>query len=165
MCCTHEERREEDARSSRISRREALCRRALMDELDRRIVNRLQHGLPLVERPFAAVASVLQTDEVTLIERLKALLASGTLSRFGPLFQIERLGGRFVLAAMQVPEEAIDRIAALVNARREVAHNYERDHALNLWFVIAAENDAAVSATIEAIERDSGYPVYAFPKE
>ena len=136
-----------------------------MDELDRRIVNRLQHGFPLVERPFAAVATDLGTTEATLMARLEALLARGTLSRFGPLFQIERLGGRFVLAAMQVPEEALDRVAAIVNAHREVAHNYERDHALNLWFVIAAEADADVAATIEAIERESGYPVYAFPKE
>jgi len=136
-----------------------------MDELDRSIVNRLQRGFPLVERPFAAVAAELETTEATLIARLQELLARGTLSRFGPLFQIERLGGRFVLAAMQVPEEALDRIASIVNAHREVAHNYEREHALNLWFVIAAETDAAVSATLDAIERESGYPVYAFPKE
>ncbi|RPI43841.1 MAG: Lrp/AsnC family transcriptional regulator, partial [Betaproteobacteria bacterium] len=87
------------------------------------------------------------------------------LTRFGPLFQIERLGGRFVLAAMSVPAEALETVAAIVNAHREVAHNYEREHALNLWFVVAAETDAAVTDTLAAIERESGYPVYSFPKE
>jgi len=136
-----------------------------MDDLDRAIVNRLQRSFPLVERPFAAVAAELDVDEATLMNRVEALLGEGTLSRFGPLFQIERLGGRFVLAAMQVPETALDRVASIVNAHREVAHNYERDHALNLWFVLAAESDAAVAAAIDAIESESGFPVYAFPKE
>ncbi len=135
-----------------------------MDDLDRRIVNRLQRGLPLVERPFGTVAAELGIDEATLLTCLDALLRQGTLSRFGPLYQIERLGGRFVLAAMEVPAEELDRVAAMVNAHPEVAHNYERDHALNLWFVVAAESDAAVTATIQAIERESGHPVYAFPK-
>jgi DNA-binding Lrp family transcriptional regulator len=136
-----------------------------MDELDRRIVNSLQRGFPLEERPFAAAAATLGISETALMGRLRALLERGILSRFGPLFHIERIGGRFVLAAMQVPDEALERVTAIVNAHREVAHNYERDHALNLWFVIAAESDEAVDATIEAIERESGYPVYAFPKE
>ncbi|MCC6531604.1 MAG: AsnC family transcriptional regulator [Burkholderiales bacterium] len=136
-----------------------------MDEVDRAIVNALQGGFPLTERPFTAAGAALGLSEAALIERIRAMLANGTLTRFGPLFQIERLGGCFVLAAMAVPASELERVAAIVNGRREVAHNYEREHRFNLWFVIAAEDAAAVQATSDEIERASGYPVLSFPKE
>ena len=136
-----------------------------MDELDRKIINALQRDFPLTERPFAAAAERLGVPSEMLMTRLHAMLASGTMTRFGPLFQLERLGGRYVLAAMSVPAEELERVARILNDRPEVAHNYERSHALNLWFVIAAETEAGITATIAAIERASGFPVYSFPKE
>src|SRR5678816_1524012 len=87
-----------------------------MDELDRRIVNSLQGGFPLCERPFADTARELGTTEDDLLSRLKALLASNVLTRFGPLFDAVRLGGAFSLCALSVPEEDFERVAALVNA-------------------------------------------------
>jgi DNA-binding Lrp family transcriptional regulator len=74
-----------------------------MDELDRAIINRLQGGFPLCARPYAVAAAALGTDEATLIARIGALLAAGTLSRFGPLFDAERLGGAFTLCALSAP--------------------------------------------------------------
>ncbi|MBK7791456.1 MAG: AsnC family transcriptional regulator [Betaproteobacteria bacterium] len=136
-----------------------------MDAVDRRIVNALQDGLPVCERPFLAVAAALDLDEGELIARLDALLADGTLSRFGPLFDAEKLGGAFTLAAMQVPAAEFDRVAAQVNALPEVAHNYARDHALNMWFVLGTESRAGIAAAIARIERETGLPVLAFPKE
>ena len=46
-----------------------------------------------------------------------------------------------------------------------VAHNYARDHALNMWFVLATETADGIGRAIEAIERATGLPVLAFPKE
>lgn len=135
-----------------------------MDELDRRIIDRLQEGFPLCERPYAEVARGLGIEESTLIERLEARLADGTLSRFGPMFQVERMGGQFLLAALRVPEEDFERVAGLVNALPEVAHNYRREHALNMWFVLAGETPEALAAATARIERDTGLAVYAFPK-
>lgn len=132
---------------------------------DVRILVRLHGGLPLSDRPFAEVGAELGLGEDALIERLRALLAQGVLTRFGPLFQIERAGGRFVLAALAVPEERYDEVAALVNALPEVAHNYRREHALNMWFVVAAESAAKTEAALERIEQLTDLPVFAFPKE
>jgi hypothetical protein len=87
------------------------------------------------------------------------------LTRFGPLFQVERMGGAFTLAAMAVPAARYDAVAACVNARADVAHNYARSHALNMWFVLATETKAATAEAIAAIERDTGLAVLAFPKE
>jgi len=136
-----------------------------MDELDRRIVNELQGGFPLSERPFAQVADRLDTTEAELLSRLKKLLESKTLTRFGPLFDAERLGGAFSLCAISVPREDFERVAALVNAHPEVAHNYERAHRLNMWFVLATAAASEMETIIEKIERETGYPVLNLPRE
>ena len=135
-----------------------------MDDTDRRIINRLQDGFPVVEAPFAEAAADLELTEGELIERLKALVADGYLSRFGPMFRAERLGGDVTLAAMQVPADDVDRVADRLNARNEVAHNYERDHPMNLWFVLAVEEAGRIPQVIAEIEAETGYPVYNLPK-
>lgn len=140
-------------------------RLAQIDQLDADLINRLQEDLPLVSRPFAAIAAELGCSEELVIERLQRLLAQGTLTRFGPLFQIERAGGLFVLAAMQVPEARFDAVTLLVNALPEVAHNYRREHALNMWFVIAVETPAQAELVCSRIEALTGCAVLAFPKE
>lgn len=141
---------------------------------DLRLIEYLHGGFPLTDRPFADVAAALGCGEDAVIERLRHLLACGDLTRFGPLFQIERAGGRFVLAAMAVPEARFDAVAAQVNALPEVAHNYRRESAhperpdatpLNLWFVVAVEQTGQADAALARIEAETGLPVYAFPKE
>ena len=132
---------------------------------DARLINHLHGGFPLVDRPFAAVADQLGWSEERVIERLHQLLAQGVLTRFGPLFQIERAGGQFVLAAIAVPEERFDAVNLVVNSFPEVAHNYRRTHALNMWFVVAAESPALAADAIARIQESVGLQVLAFPKE
>ena len=136
-----------------------------LDPADLLLIERLHGGLPLSDRPFADVAQDLGIGEEALIERLRRLLAQGVLTRFGPLFQIERAGGRFVLCAMAVPEDRFDAVATQVNAHDEIAHNYRREHALNMWFVVGTDSTQAADAVIAAIEAETGLPVLAFPKE
>lgn len=136
-----------------------------LDALDRRIVNRLQEGFPISERPYAEVAAELDTDEATLMARIDALLERGALSRFGPMYHAERLGGGLTLAAMRIPAEDFPRVTEQVNAFPEVAHNYARDHDLNMWFVLATETPQRIAEVIREIERITGYPVYDMPKK
>jgi len=135
-----------------------------MDEINSRLVTQLQRGFPVTEQPYLEVAAQFGLTEDELITRLRKLLDEGILTRFGPLYQVERLGGAYSLAAMQVPETDYDRIVELVNAYPEVAHNYRREHALNIWFVVAAASAAEVKRVLFSIERDSSYPVFEFPK-
>jgi DNA-binding Lrp family transcriptional regulator len=135
-----------------------------MDEVDRAIVNRLQEGFPLAARPFEAIARELDLGEEHLIARLRQLLAEGVLTRFGPLYQVERMGGAFSLAALRVPPEDFDRVARIVNALPEVAHNYERSHDYNMWFVLATEAPEGIARAIARIERETGLPVLNLPK-
>lgn len=132
---------------------------------DLHLIDYLHGGFPLSERPFAEVGAALGWGEADVIASLQRLLASGDLTRFGPLFQIERAGGLFVLAALAAPEDRYAEVTAQVNSLPEVAHNYRREHALNMWFVIGAESPALADAAIARIEALTGLKVYAFPKE
>ena len=136
-----------------------------MDELKRRLIDEWQGGFPLCERPFAVVAERLEAGEDAVLGALRELLADGVLTRFGPLYQIERLGGAFSLAALPAPDAEFERIAGIVNGFPEVAHNYRRDHAFNMWFVLATETPAGISDTVERIAVATGLPVFNFPKE
>ncbi len=138
---------------------------AALDDTDRRIINALQGGFPLSERPYLEVADQLGLGEAELLDRLRALLDRKVLTRFGPMFQVERMGGAFVLAALAVPEERYEAVAEAVNALPQVAHNYRREHALNMWFVLATETPDGIAEAVAAIEAATGLTVYAFPKE
>jgi len=150
----------------------------VLDALDRAIIDGLQGDFPIAERPYAEAAHKLGTTEEVLIARLQNMLEVRILTRFGPMFQIERMGGAFVLAAMCVPGTDWDRVLGIVNALPEVAHNYRRESLrhlqgeptsdnsadLNMWFVLATETPDGIGVAVAAIEAASGLPVFPFPK-
>ena len=136
-----------------------------IDDTDRRIVNALQGGFPLTERPFYSEAGLLGIPEDDLIARLQRMLDAGLLTRFGPLYNIDRMGGSFCLCALAAPAGRFDEIAEIVNGFAEVAHNYERDHELNVWFVLGSNSPERIAAALAAIEAENGLKVYALPKE
>lgn len=136
-----------------------------LDAVDRRLIDELQGGFPICAEPYAEVAGRLGIEEAQLLMRLERLLAQRVLTRFGPMYQIERMGGAFTLAALAVPEARYEEVAALVNALPQVAHNYRREHALNMWFVLATETPAGIRKAIARIEHDTGLTVRNFPKE
>ena len=135
-----------------------------MDAIDRQLINRWQGGFPVCERPYAVVAEMLGIEEHDLLQRLQRMLDEGELSRFGPLYNIERMGGAFCLAAMKIPEAVFDEIAEQVNRFPEVAHNYRREHEFNMWFVLATELRSDIGRIAEQIENQTGFKVFLFPK-
>jgi len=135
-----------------------------MDSVDARLVNCLQEGLPVCPHPFDDIAASLGLSVDELLSRVQRLLDDGVLTRFGPMFNAENLGGALSLCAIQVPLDRYDEVTNLVNAFPEVAHNYERDHLLNMWFVIATERPEQAAAVIREIEQVTGCQVYDMPK-
>ena len=135
-----------------------------MDDIDRAIINNLQGGLPICERPYQEAAQRIGLTEDALLARLAQLLKRGDLTRIGPLFQIEKMGGAFTLAALHADEFDFERVANCVNALPEVAHNYAREHDLNMWFVLAAETPGQIDQLIAKIESETGCAVFNFPK-
>ncbi|MFY9625130.1 MAG: Lrp/AsnC family transcriptional regulator [Rhodoplanes sp.] len=135
-----------------------------LDVVDRAVINGLQGGFPLDPRPFRTAGEALGLSEHELIARLRRLLEQGKLSRFGPLWNAQALGGDVCLCAMAVPPERFDAVAGQVNAHPEVAHNYERMHALNMWFVLTAERPERIEEVAAAIEAETGIAVHRMPK-
>lgn len=135
-----------------------------MDQIDRDLINGLHGGLAICERPYLEAAQRLGLSEDELLARLTRLLADGVLTRIGPLYQIERMGGAFTLAALHAPADQFEQVAQCVNALPQVAHNYARDHELNMWFVIATETPGEIDTVIAQIERETGCSVFNFPK-
>ena len=136
----------------------------MMDQLDRKIINTLQAGFPISEQPYAEVAEQLGIDESDLMLRLKSLLQDKTLTRFGPMYDAEKLGGAFSLVAIKVPEIEFDKVSEIVNSYDEVAHNYQRDHEFNMWFVLATESPQKIIEINTDIERRTGLKVFNMPK-
>ncbi|WP_411388873.1 Lrp/AsnC family transcriptional regulator [Pseudomonas sp. MPB23] len=136
-----------------------------MDDLDRQLINRLQLGLPLVRQPWQQVAREVGSEPGEVLDRVHALLEDGVLTRFGPMFDIERLGGAFTLAALAVPETRFEAVAAQLNALPQVAHNYRREHRWNMWFVLACATAQELTATLSRIEALTGLAVLNLPKE
>ncbi len=136
-----------------------------LDETNRHIINSLQYGFPVSDYPYKEAARSLNISEDELLSRLRSMLDSGVLTRFGPLYHAENMGGALSLCAMKIPSAQFDKVAKQVNAFSQVAHNYERDHSLNMWFVLATETLQEKDQTLKQIEDQTGFQVYDMPKE
>ncbi|WP_163557759.1 Lrp/AsnC family transcriptional regulator [Halomonas sp. NO4] len=139
----------------------------VLDALDRRLIDTYQRDLPLCERPFAAMAERLGVSEAAVLARLERLEAEGVLSRVGPVFDHARAGAS-LLAAVAVPDAERDAVAAVINACPGVNHNYAREdpareQPYNLWFVMTAADEAALTARLEALEAELGQAVLCLP--
>jgi siroheme decarboxylase len=135
-----------------------------LDATDRAILNALQEGFPIEPDPFTKAGVPLGLGGADLAARIANLRDLGAITRFGPFFDAEAMGGAFCLCAMQVPAARFDEVVTLVNAHPEVAHNYERDHRLNMWFVLACETPEGIARIAARIERQTGLRVLRFPK-
>ncbi len=135
-----------------------------LDDIDRAILNRMQDDLPLTSHPYAIIAAELGVAEADLLTRLSRMKDTRVITRFGPFFDAAAMGGAFCLCAMAVPSKDFETVLTKVNAHPEIAHNYERSHRLNMWFVLATETPEGIAATAEAIEGETGIAVLQFPK-
>ena len=144
-----------------VAQKETILDRPL-NELEKHLLNDFQDGFPLVERPYEAIASRLGTNEAAVIKALEGLQENGLISRVGPVFRPNRVGAS-TLAAMAVPDERLEEVAALVSAYPEVNHNYEREHELNLWFVATAPDRQRLQKVLQEIESRTGLEVVDLP--
>jgi DNA-binding Lrp family transcriptional regulator len=133
-----------------------------LGETERRLLDEFQRHLPLVPRPFAAVAERLGVDEATVLDLLERLIEDGVVSRVGAVIE-PHTAGWSTLAAMAVPGWALPSIAEFVSGFPEVNHNYEREHALNLWFVVTAGTVGRVRQVLAEIEYRTSVPVLDLP--
>ena len=136
-----------------------------LSDLDLAFINNFQGNFPLQERPFLSIAARLNCSENELLGTVEKLKFEKILTRFGPLYDAAKLGGGLTLAAISVPQEKYEIVTEQVNSFPEVAHNYKREHELNMWFVLATETPDEIAQVISSIEKITGLTVYNFPKQ
>lgn len=134
------------------------------DSIDAKLINFLQTDFPICDRPYLQVAQALNLTEEEVLTRLQKLLENGVLTRFGALYHAEKIGGALTLAALKVPEQDFEKVTEIVNAFPQVAHNYARNHELNMWFVVATETQTQLDETLAEIEQQTGLKVFNMPK-
>lgn len=126
-----------------------------MDDLCLRMLDRFQHDLPICAEPYQVMAVELGCTEDDILQRLEQLNQRKALSRVGPVFE-HSLAGASTLVALSVPQERIEEVAAQINAFDEVNHNYLREHAWNLWFVLTGPSREHLDQTLAKIEQLTG---------
>ncbi|CAA7615711.1 Protein NirD [Candidatus Terasakiella magnetica] len=132
------------------------------DAIDRRLLNEFQQDFPLVARPYAALAETLGTDEADILGRLAHLSGRGAVSRVGAVFKPHTVGAS-TLAALAASPETLEEVATLVSSYPEVNHNYQREHRLNLWFVVTAPSRDGVQSVLADISVRTGLEVLDLP--
>ncbi len=133
-----------------------------VSRLHQRLLNEFQRDFPLTPTPYAELAERLHVTEGEVLEALRDLSEAQIISRVGAIVPPLTVGAS-LLAAMAVPDARLSEVAALVSARREVNHNYQREHRYNLWFVANASDAHHLEAALQSIERATGLPILRLP--
>ncbi|MCP4284729.1 MAG: Lrp/AsnC family transcriptional regulator [Gammaproteobacteria bacterium] len=136
--------------------------RIKLNDLEKRLLDAFQKGLPLSATPFKDMADILGTSEALVLKILDRLQEAGVISRIGPVFKPKQIGAS-TLAAMSVPPTELDQIASVINSYQEVNHNYERENEFNLWFVVTAPNGKRLEAVLNEMEQVTGYSILNLP--
>lgn len=135
-----------------------------LTDLQKRLLNDFQRNFPLSPQPYAEIATQLGVTEEAVLQALSHLTKQQFISRIGAIIPPNQIGVS-TLAAMAVPENELEYVAAQINQFSEVNHNYERENTLNLWFVIIANDAVHLNNVLQLIETQTGYNVLRFPLE
>ena len=128
------------------------------DPLDLRILDALQQDIPLIPRPYEAVAARLGIPESVLLERLERLSREGIVRGISPVIESRPMGiTAATLVALPVPEESIQKVAAIVSGYAEVSHNFRRDHRYSLWFTLSAKDEEELQKLLQEILLRTGF--------
>lgn len=134
----------------------------MISSLSANLLNDYQHAFPLVSAPFGNLARDLNSDANTVLDEFRAFKKNGVISRIGPVFRPNTVGVS-TLAAISAPPEKTEQLAEVINRFSQVNHNYEREHEINLWFVLTAADQAELDTTIAQIEKQTGCSVLILP--
>jgi DNA-binding Lrp family transcriptional regulator len=129
---------------------------AILDEMDRMILNEIQSSFPIEARPFEVLGRRLGCSEAEVMRRVERLKKIQVIRRIGANFNSRKLGYTSTLCAAAVPPDKMERFVELVNNQAGVTHNYRRDHEYNVWFTIIASSPAELERTLEQLSAGSG---------
>jgi DNA-binding Lrp family transcriptional regulator len=129
-----------------------------LDDFDRRLLNAMQGAFPIEPRPYAAVARDLGVPEERVLQRVRELIDDRIIRQVTPIYDTRALGYGSMLVAARIDPEHPWRAAKIVNSHPGVSHNYLRNHAFNMWFTIAVEEDSklGLQGTLDVLQELTG---------
>ena len=131
--------------------------------LSQKLLAIIQDGFPLVERPYKALAEMLNVSEQDVFDEVEKMRASGVIRRIGGVYDSKKLGFISRLCAGKVlasendfsaehhAQTPMEKFAAVVNVEPAITHNYIRSHEYNVWFTVIAENESAIQAVVDRV--------------
>lgn len=125
------------------------------DEYDLRIIRATQSGLPLIPRPYHAVAEQVGLTPEAVMDRISVMLSHGVIRRIGAAPNHYRLGyPANGMTVWDVPDERVDELGRRIGELRAVSHCYHRprhppDWPYNLFAMVHGR-------TREDVERQAG---------
>ncbi|MFQ5431171.1 MAG: AsnC family transcriptional regulator [Nitrospinota bacterium] len=127
-----------------------------MDQIDKDILNIIQTGFPIAARPYAVIGEKVGLSEDDTFDRIMRLKNENIIRRIGATFDSRKLHFTSTLCALKCPPEKLEDVAAIVSGFPQVTHNYQRNHAYNLWFTVIAESKEKLQAILDEISERGG---------
>ena len=131
--------------------------------LSQKLLAIIQDGFPLAERPYKALAEMLNVSEQDVFDEVEKMRASGVIRRIGGVYDSKKLGFISRLCAGKVPASSLDfsaephsqtpmeKFAAVVMSEPAITHNYIRSHEYNVWFTVIVENESAIQTAVDRV--------------
>ncbi|MEK7796023.1 MAG: AsnC family transcriptional regulator [Pseudomonadota bacterium] len=107
---------------------------ATLDTTDRRLIVETQGGLPLVSRPYHALAERLGMAPAEVMARIQRMLERGIIRRIGAVPNHYALGYQANgMTVWDVPDEKLRELGPKIGALEFVSHCYHRPRLLPDW--------------------------------
>jgi DNA-binding Lrp family transcriptional regulator len=134
-----------------------------LDDMDKNILNTIQHDFPLDIHPFQKLGEELGISEEEIIRRLERLQNEGAVRKIGPVINRNRVGGSSTLVAVNVPEDMIHEVADWIDEYPEVSHNYLRPDKYNVWFTLSASGEERINEILKELNQKTGLEFINLP--
>ncbi|MEA1891686.1 MAG: Lrp/AsnC family transcriptional regulator [Campylobacterota bacterium] len=117
------------------------------------ILSRIQKKFPLVPKPFEAIADELGISEDEVLAIVQQEKKDGIIRQTSAIFDTKRLGYKSSLVAFKIAPQKIDKAVEIINSHPGISHNYERNHAFNIWFTlgVSPKSKLGLDKTVEIL--------------
>jgi DNA-binding Lrp family transcriptional regulator len=136
--------------------------KTLSPEFEKRLIAAVGQGLPLVSRPYAAIAEQLGSTEADVIEGLDRLIQRNDIKRFGVVVRHRELGYKANgMVVWDVPDERIAELGHCIGKYDFVTLCYQRPRRLpewryNLFSMVHGKDRASVADKVNFIVEQCG---------
>ena len=139
---------------------------ALLDDMDRMILNEIQSNLPIEPKPYQVLAEKLKCSEEEVLRRVQQMKDRDVIRRIGANCNSRKLGYTSTLCAAKVPSHLMELFIKVVNSYTGVTHNYRRKHDYNIWFTLIAPSTGEIKRILSEISEVTGVKeVMSLPAE